>query len=400
MVEPGAGTIVIRNPERYTAHPHMVALADGTWLLVATSGPRRVVTMHPPHDPDFVTVLTRSRDEGRTWSAPQVVPDPHMTGTECAGLTALPDGSVLLQQWRFRWYGVEGMPGADEEPMLATPEALYRNLIGSSELDTGIVGDVPARTLMPWARGGGDTLVHRSTDAGDSFAPLATLDVAPYSGGYGMRGGLVMRDGEIVLPLCDVPHYARVFVVRSRDGGRTWSAPVAVAEVEGRQFEEPAPVLLPSGDILLLLRENVSRTLFSVRSRDGGQTWTAPRSTGIEAYPADLLALPGGRLEAVVGRRQPPFGIQIVVSHDGGVTWDTTRPDQVRADLPSRDLGYPTMLPASDGTLVVAFYFRDSSGVTAVHAVRVPIEALPGASGSMPVPGSPNIVPGRNPCPA
>ena len=68
------------------------------------------------------------------------------------------------------------------------------------------------------------------------------LDTAPFVGGYGMRGGVVLDDGTVVLPLCDVPDYRRVFVVRSEDGGTTWSAAIGVASLPGRWFEEPAPV--------------------------------------------------------------------------------------------------------------------------------------------------------------
>ena len=58
-----------------------------------------------------------------------------------------------------------------------------------------------------------------------------------------MRGGVEI-DGEILLPLCDVPNYRQVFTVRSRDGGETWSAPQPVAAGDRHAFEEPAPLLL------------------------------------------------------------------------------------------------------------------------------------------------------------
>ena len=32
-----------------------------------------------------------------------------------------------------------------------------------------------------------------------------------------MRGGIVLSDGELLLPLCDPPFYKRIFTVRSRD---------------------------------------------------------------------------------------------------------------------------------------------------------------------------------------
>src|SRR5215204_3601716 len=88
----------------YCAHPHGVRLASGEIVVVFNRVPRREVILHPPQDPAFQNVLTRSGDGGRTWSAPSVVPDYGWTGVECAGLTVLRSGRVLLNQWRFRWY--------------------------------------------------------------------------------------------------------------------------------------------------------------------------------------------------------------------------------------------------------------------------------------------------------
>jgi hypothetical protein len=364
---------ILLDEHRYVAHPHMAVLPDGTWLLVANRAPRRVVTMHPPQDPEFTNVILRSADEGETWSAPVVVPAYGVTGTECAGLTVLPDGAVLLNQWQFHWFSHEDREAAKREPGYCPPSELKAGLLGSTEIGSDLIADMPAERLMPWARGGGTTLVHRSEDGGRTFPQTAVVETAPFSGGYGMRGGLVLPDGEILLPLSDIPRYERVFVVRSRDGGRTWGRPDLVAALRGCEFEEPAPLLLPGGNILLLLRDNGSRTLFSVRSADGGRTWSVPRPTGMASYPAHLLALPDGRVAAVTGRRRPPYGIEVFVSRDGGMSFDADRPVTVRTELPNRDLGYPTAALRRDGRLFVAYYYRNASGVTGLHATSVGI---------------------------
>lgn len=364
--------VIYEDPHRYVAHPHMAVLASGDWLLVANRAPRRAFTMHPPQDPEFTNILLRSEDEGATWSAPIVLPGHGATGTECAGLTVLPDGIVLANQWRFRWYQ-PGDPAAQDDPDHVTAEALKQGLLASTEIGAAEMAAIPAERLMPWSRGGGVTLVHRSRDGGLTFPETVEVDTAPFSGGYGMRGGVVLPDGSVLLPLSDVPHYARVFTVRSHDGGQTWDAPEPVAAVEGLEFEEPAPLLLPDGTILMLLRENASRSLYSVRSGDGGRTWSAPRPTGIESYPAHLLDLPDGRVLAVAGRRRPPFGIEVFVSRDGGESFDADRPIVVRDDLPNKDLGYPTAALQRDGRLFTAYYCRDERGVTGLHATSVEI---------------------------
>jgi hypothetical protein len=366
----GDQAVLIRDEHFYHAHPHMAVLGSGSWLLVANRAPRRRVTMHPPQDPDFVNVLIRSDDEGATWSPPAIVPAYGWTGMECAGLTPLGGARVLINQWRFRWYPYTAAPSRADEPLLVTAAELKSGLLASTEIADPRVADVAPERLMPWARGGGATFAHVSADAGATWSAPAEIATAPYVGGYGMRGGIVV-DGEILLPLSDIPHYRDVFLVRSGDGGRTWGPPRPVAALPACEFEEPAPLLLADGTILLLLRENVSRTLFAVRSGDAGRTWSAPRPTGMDLYPAHLLALPDGRIAAVVGRRHPPFGIEIRFSRDKGASFDRESPLTVVTGLPNKDLGYPTAALRSDGTLFVAHYHRDAEGVTGIHATLV-----------------------------
>src|SRR5690349_16466250 len=99
---PGARHELIHaEPFAYCAHPMAVVLPDGAWLLVFNRAPRRPFILHPPQDPWFHNLVMRSTDEGRTWSAAVVAPDFGWSGVECAGLTALRSGDVLLNQWRF-----------------------------------------------------------------------------------------------------------------------------------------------------------------------------------------------------------------------------------------------------------------------------------------------------------
>jgi hypothetical protein len=284
-------------------------------------------------------------------------------------LTVLRSGRVLLNQWRFRWYppGVECDPRDDT---VATPEDLERMLNDSGDLD-GTAGAASARDLLPCRRGGGETWVHLSDDGGRTFRRSLTIDTGAYSGGYGMRGAIELPDGDILLPLSDVPRYARVFVVRSKDGGETWLAPEPVAEAPGKAFEEPAPLCLADGRIVLMLRENNSRILHCVTSDDGGRTWTRPRPSGIGEYPAHLFELTDGRLLCLAGRRRPPFGATAYFSHDRGETWDLNNPVVVRDDLANRDLGYPTGVLAGDHALNVFCYGQDRRGITGIDMNRV-----------------------------
>ena len=361
----GPERILLRDDHRYIAHPHLACLADGSWLLIATCGPRRAVTLHPPLDPDFTTIGIRSDDEGETWSDPTPIPHEGVTGTECGGLTALPDGGVLLNQWRFRWYADLPAGGVPFERDLCTAEALRQQREVSLELDGGT-----ADRTITWARGGGTMSLWRSKSAGMGWEHLGDPDLRPFAGGYGLRGGLLADNGDLLLPLTDPPHYRTVFVIRSHDAGVTWGPAEVVALAPSREFEEPSAILLGDGTIVMLLRENVGRELIVIRSSDHGATWSPPRPAGLAGFPAHLLALRDGRLAALTALRETPGTILLSLSADGGESW-ADPPIVVAGDLGTHDLGYPTGVQQHDGSVFAAYYRRDALGVTGVYARRV-----------------------------
>jgi hypothetical protein len=371
-----AHSLLHRDPFAYCAHPHLIAARPDNWLLVFTKSVRRDIVLHPPQDPLYCNMLMRSKDQGGSWTTPSIVPAFRWHGVECAGLTVLRSGRVLLNQWRFEWYPLSHATAHLKPETYDPPEKLIGREAMAAELGDWAPEPSAIAERFPWARGGGGTWIHLSDDGGQSFPCSIPVDTVPFSGGYGMRGGVELPDGEIILPLSDVPHYCSVFIIRSRNGGERWSAPEPVAEAEGHDFEEPAPLLLRSGRLIMLLRDNKGRILHLVRSDDGGRSWSAPVATGIVDYPAHLLELPDGRVACVAGRRIPPFGITLYLSEDCGETWPVDRPFIVRSGFPNRDLGYPTMTLSPDGGVFIAYYGQDASGVTGIQASFLGAEVI------------------------
>ena len=128
---------------------------------------------------------------GRTWSAAQVVPGYDYSGTECAGLTTLASGRVLLNQWQFHWYPLALSRALPAEP-LHYPEEFASELAASTELDTSLHKFGEPESYAPWARGHGTSFVHISDDEGRSFTTTTQLDTGPFHGGYGLRGCVEM----------------------------------------------------------------------------------------------------------------------------------------------------------------------------------------------------------------
>lgn len=361
-----AHRILYRNESLYCAHPHTIR-AGSRLLCVFNLAPRRPYTMHPPEDPFYRNALMHSDDEGETWSVPEVVPDFQMSGTECAGLTALSNGDVLLNQWQFRWLPLGLARTEPDQAQVTYPERFLDGWMKSPEHDVAAWRSVPAESLAPWARAGGRTLAHLSQDGGVSFRSTAQIDTGGFSGGYGMRGGVELPDGTILLPLNDVPHWEQIFGVTSRDGGRTWSAPALIASEPGHAFEEPATALTPKGRLVMVLRDNSgARRMHQVESFDLGQTWTKPKALPVAGYPADLLVLKDGRLLMTYGWRFPGFGVRAVVSDDDGETWDIDHTIIIRDDLPNKNLGYPATVQRQDGSLLTVYYGEDMTGATCI----------------------------------
>ena len=340
IAEIGRRTVVHRDPFAYCSHPCVVRLATGEWLVAFMESVRRAEVLHSPSDPRFYNVLTRSSDEGRTWSPPTVAPGYDWYGVECPSLTLRRSGEVLLFQWRWRW-----TPSPADE---ARPLGLYE------------------RPGYPWARGCDGAYVHRSSDAGRTWEVGRRIETAPFAGAYTIRAAAELPDGTLLYAVTDIPRWRQAYLLRSTDGGRGWRVGARIASDPMRQFSEPA-IARVGVRLLVLLREETTGFLHQTTSQDGGATWTTPRATPMWGGPPHVLDLEDGRLLCVYGRRQPPYGIRGCLSGDGGATWDIGREMILRDDLPNGDLGYPSSILASPGRVFTVYYGRDGEGVTHVQ---------------------------------
>jgi hypothetical protein len=351
--------IIVADQYQYSSHPHAVKLDSGELVMVFNQSVRRAIVHHPPSDPLFRNYVTRSHDLGDSWELPQVAPSYDLSGVECAGLTALAGGTVLLHQYRFKWYSLaEGEKRSRTEEVLAPRDFLGYQ--GSASIGQA-----------SWSRGNGSAYVQRSEDGGRTWQVGEALDTGSFSGGYGIRGGVRLDDGSLLLPLCDVPAYETVFFLRSSDDGHTWARPVSSLHITGSRFEEPAALSAGGGRIVVLCRESTTDHLYQARSTDNGLTWTVPWDTGIVGCPPHLLQLSDGRFMCTYGYRYDPFQIRAAFSDDLGETWAGRM--VIRSGLGCMDMGYPSSVELEAGRVLTVYYGRLLDGTASILATTFSI---------------------------
>jgi Neuraminidase (sialidase) len=184
-------------------------------------------------------------------------------------------------------------------------------------------------------------------------------------------------DGSLRTAVVHLPDYpimtkSAVYMVVSRDGGKTWTEVSKVAdEITETTIAEIAPK-----EWLALARTRPAAAptqgeIRQYRTKDDGATW---QDEGLVtkplAIPPNLIRLKDGRLLLTYSERS--FGgIQAQLSDDGGLSWK--RPIAISSY--KGEGGYPTSIETADGSIVTAYYSKKSpalgEGQEKLHAAVV-----------------------------
>lgn len=270
----------------------------------------------------------RSLDGGLTWSAPLTVADSERDDRNPA-LGMAPDGTLVLA---YHWQGSYDEEGAWKPHMGRTDtRVVYSADGGHTWVDDALINYIPINGASPF---------------GKIFTDGGVMHMLIYGGSPCIEPGEeTVRTGPATTP---------TYILRSRDNGRSWGDPTLVA----LGLNESDVAILPDGRWLFVARseDRAEQSLYACVSEDDGYTWRLiGRITDAKEHPPDLTLLPNGWLLLLFGRRHPPFGVEGLISRDGGMTWDERR--LVLDDsLPGGDIGYPSTARLDDGRLVTAYY--------------------------------------------
>jgi hypothetical protein len=158
---------------------------------------------------------------------------------------------------------------------------------------------------------------------GDDWEPAIAADrlghvYAAWSH-YTGYAGADTGEPDLSCPTCASPH---TVLQVSNDGGKSWSAPRALAPSTTRQDDPQLTVDAADGRTLYasFMQDNKSSE-YVARSDDFGATWRAVLVEPIQrGTDKDILAARGGHVYLVYHTQQKIFAS---VSHDGGATWAT-----------------------------------------------------------------------------
>jgi sialidase-1 len=334
-------------PLGYFGWPTVARLENGT-LVVASSGLRSSHVC-----PWGKTILNESHDDGRTWSAPRVLNDSPLDDRD-AGIVAL-GGQRLLVSWFV----------TDNRPNLG--DARLRELFGDTEVDSwrptldALTDETVERHQGSW--------VMLSDDAGATWGAPLRVPVSSPHGPVCLSNGDLLYLGKPFGTAEDMRD-AVITAAASTDGGRTWQiigeVPLCAGTISG-SYHEAHVLELPSGKLIGAIRlENcpgekgdvtgaglIHFSTLLTESTDGGRTWSMPRSLGYGS-PPHLLRHSSGALLLTYGYRTGGYGQRVGISRDEGQNWQWDW--IIREDAPDWDLGYPSTVELSDGSLFTVYY--------------------------------------------
>lgn len=290
-----------------------------------------------------------SSDEGETWSCPSVISDTALDDRD-AGILSLGDGKLLMTYFNHpRSFYIDN----------AETHASHVADRASVELHWELyMGTIEYLKKMPEERNIYGSFVRLSDDNGRTWGKSIKVPVSAPHEPIKLRDGRLLYVGkEFYSDRADCK--GDILAYESLDGGKTWEYVSRIKDTTGYQgyiFTEPHAVELENGMILCGIRvqEGDGITVHICHSYDGGKSWSEIKPLGNCGAPPHFLLHSSGAIILSYGRRKAPFGQRALISYDGGETFE--KEVVLRDNATHGDLGYPSTVELSDGSLLTVYY--------------------------------------------
>jgi len=288
-----------------------------------------------------------SYDEGESWSLPMIVNDTELDDRD-GGITSLGDGKLLLGYFNH-------------------PREFYFNKNNwLSHYENCVTNEMALGLVKRWEnlseeQNHAGSFVRLSRDGGKTWGRAVKVPVQSPHGPIKLKNGNLLFVGKAFYD--ENYEDGALYAFESRDDGESWSCLSKIAipeEINNDQMHELHAAELDNGRIVVAIRAHYGDAtkydlgVMRCFSDDGGKTWTLPQALDVCGAPPHLLLHSSGALVMTYGRRENPYGQRARISYDGGVTFGAEI--TVSEEGSDWDLGYPSTVELSDGSLLTVYY--------------------------------------------
>ena len=289
-------------------------------------------------------MVTRSDDDGQTWSDPMAVyAQPGWFALAMGGFARISDENIKL-------------------------------MLGRIQIDLSIGGTEP---MTGWYVASTTT-----RDGGDSWSDLSPeIRLFPeWTELYGASNPHPLSDGRLLWAVMgthgrDLGWHAGVSV--SDPEGDHIGPPTIIAEADGLDYSDIDVIRLDDGRFLAVVREHQTRQSVWSHSGDEGRTWSPIQPTPFKGSNIKLFRLRSGAIACAYRDEDPDLrGVSLSVSHDGGATWTfcgqlyAADPDALHQ--PGSVCGYPDVATLRNGDLAVVLHaYPTAADGTQLHWLRL-----------------------------
>ena len=357
--------------------PLLVASA----LSAQTAQVLETKTITPPEEPYAGWSTLARRANGELWVTWSGGRDAHVCPLgQVKAMTSKDDGAT----WTYPRVLLDGPIDDRDSGVMETAKAtlLVTTFTSLAYEERGLIAKQPPERQARW-KAAQERLtaeerkaqlgewVLRSTDGGKTWSPpIATIVNSPH-------GPTQLKDGRLLYVGKKLwTDDAKIGVAESKDDGLTWTwlseIPTRPGDEVKKGYHELFAIETDDGRILAQIRNHnkpdVGTTL-QCESSDGGRTWTVPKSIDVWGLPSHLLKRKDGMLVMTYGHRRKPFGNQARISTDHGRTWSELM--VISGDGEGGDLGYPSTVELADGTLLTVWYeFQKAAGKAVLRQAK------------------------------
>ena len=319
--------VISRGPAagEYQAFPDACRLQNGDIMAVFYAGYSHISLACPEWPKGGRICTVRSSDEGKTWSEPAVLYDDEIDNRD-PHIVQLRDGTLVCTFFSITGDGKkwDGSATGGKIKEFSPAQIIFSR-------DGGKTWDPKARDICPpgWV-----------CSAAVRELPDGTLILGVYMGGSKAHGG----------------------VLRSADGGKTWSEPIPIDKDSGVKLDaETDVILLKNGDLLAALRGDGKVNMHFATSSDKGLTWGKVQDSGFKGHCPHFTRLSTG--EIVLCHRLPATSVH--VSADDGATW--SGPHQID----SVGCAYPATVELKDGSVLIVYYEEGAGSAIRIQRLSV-----------------------------